>query len=942
IICGIQIKKNNNKHAPNSNNYNPYHNLKESDFNNSNFSNEKQYNNKNNSINNEKYIQPYLINNNAFQNKKDINNTKLTLYNEYNKTNNLGDFRNFNHEHEKTNNRLIEINKSFLQITYISQMNKYVFNAVDTIYGVNDDESVLLFFYKPLYSVKYIQKMLNNLNIGQSIDYNKINKDHDEVLNDVIETKKSCNTEKMELINRLSNIHNSFYNFYNDPSKDDYNLYTLSKTNFVNCLKNGFEKVKNKPNDIISYEEKVYKEKCKNSSKLNNNTQKNYEFCKNVMHLNSFRKQNWEVPQDKEIIPFIDFLINELKQNNNLKTLVTKLEFIKKQFEDIKNKHDKHIKICKKEEAFVNKCTNTTIDNKNCAKYFNEIKKMAEAYSILDYNYTIIENLESIRITYNNSLIYFFKSLGELLINKVDSDGNIIENDDIYNFSLVKPQSTFKSLEDEFLKVFENKWEFYKNNQNLDKSKDIMKNTISLILPHMDKFTNLNKSMIQLKTNGSLEKFNITSQIKRELDKLTYDERKEGFKTSLELAKTWETKKTEILTKLNEENEETVQLEIKIKELFKKYLDEVAEKKYVEDLKLELNKKIKDITEKIEYVKKAVDLKKEIEKNNTYINELSKQSPCQITEYIEKKNTMYNTIKSYFDKIYIGDINQLYNEMSSVVQGNTIDNTENKTELETLKSKIDNVYNKIKNMETEIVKSHIKNIETNNKLSETILDIKKYIYGEITNELNKTLEDFKNKEKGLSNKINNYTKENVQLSVYKSNILEIREHYNDQINIDNTKEGEAKQNYEQFKEHMKTISSNEDEISKTINEVKSMKDAFLSNVDKYVKFDNTYNENVDSEHNKFTELTNKIKTEVLDEELKKYEKRFNDSKSLINETKKSIEEECQNINILKKVDEYIKVCLNTNELITNFRNKQTILKDKLNQNIKTIKETNSI
>ncbi|SBW38214.1 reticulocyte binding protein, putative, partial [Plasmodium berghei] len=410
IICGTQIKKNKNKHAPKSNNYNPYHNLKESDFNNSNFSNEKQYNNKNNSINNEKYIQPYLINNNAFQNKKDINNTKLTLYNEYNKTNNLGDFRNFNHEHEKTNNRLIEINKSFLQITYISQMNKYVFNAVDTIYGVNDDESVLLFFYKPLYSVKYIQKMLNNLNIGQSIDYNKINKDHDEVLNDVIETKKSCNTEKMELINRLSNIHNSFYNFYNDPSKDDYNLYTLSKTNFVNCLKNGFEKVKNKPNDIISYEEKVYKEKCKNSSKLNNNTQKNYEFCKNVMHLNSFRKQNWEVPQDKEIIPFIDFLINELKQNNNLKTLVTKLEFIKKQFEDIKNKHDKHIKICKKEEAFVNKCTNTTIDNKNCAKYFNEIKKMAEAYSILDYNYTIIENLESIRITYNNSLIYFFKS----------------------------------------------------------------------------------------------------------------------------------------------------------------------------------------------------------------------------------------------------------------------------------------------------------------------------------------------------------------------------------------------------------------------------------------------------------------------------------------------------------------------------------------------------
>ncbi|ETB56386.1 hypothetical protein YYC_05815 [Plasmodium yoelii 17X] len=943
IICAIKIEENKNKNAPKLNNYNPYHNLKEIDFDNSNLSNEKQYDNENNSINNEKYVQPHSINNNSLLNKKDINNTKLTLYNEYNKTNNIDNFRNFNHEHKKKKNRLIEINKSFLQITVITQMNKYVFDAIDTIYGVNDDESVLLFFYKPLYSVKYIKKMLDKLNIGNYSDKNKIKNNYDIVLNDTAQTIDSCYTAKIDLINKLSNIHNSLYNFYNDPSKDEYNLYTSSKTNFVNCLKNEFEKIKNKADDVVSYEENVYKKECKNSKIFKNDTQNNSEFCKNLMHLNSARNQNWGVPKDQEIIPFINFLIKELEQNNNLKTLVTKLNFIKDQFIDIKNKHDKHIKICKKEEAYVNTCIQTNINKTNCGKYFNEIKKMAESYSILDYNYTIIENLESINITYKESLVYFFNSLGKLLINKVDSDGNLIEEDEIYYFNLSKPKSTFKSLEDEFLKIFENKWDFYKNKKNLDQFKDTMKNIILLIIKYMDEFKGLNDSMLKLKVNASFEKLKITTQIKNKLDVSTYDERKKGFISSLELAKSWEKTKLETIAKLNKENDETVQLEIKIKELFKKYLDEVAEKKYVEELKVKLKETLKDIAEKIKYVKKTVELKKEVEKDIVYIDELAKQPPYQITEYIEKKNEIYNTIKSDIKQIYEGDIDELYNELYSIVKESSIDNTEDKAKLETLKTKIDNVYSKIQNMKIEVVEPHIKNIETNkNKLSETILDIKKYIYGEIDKELNKTLDEFKNKEKELSNKIDDYTEENDKLSIYKFNILEIRKHYNDQINVDNTKEEDAKQNYGQFEEHMKTISTNEDEISKAINEVKRVKDELLNKVDKYVKFDNIYNENVDSEHDKFTKLIDKIKAEVSDEKLSKHEKSFNDSKSLINETKKSIEDEYQNINTLKKVDDYIKVCERIKESINFFHSKQTTLKEKLNLNINTIKETNSI
>ncbi|SCL84913.1 reticulocyte binding protein, putative, partial [Plasmodium berghei] len=417
----------------------------------------------------------------------------------------------------------------------------------------------------------------------------------------------------------------------------------------------------------------------------------------------------------------------------------------------------------------------------------------------------------------------------------------------------------------------------------------------------------------------------------------------DGVKKSYKSVKDWRKLRLEEKKKLEEENENVIKLETKINDLFEKYMKINAENIYLNTLRLELKEKIKNISDKNEYVKKAVDLKKEIDNNNIYIDELAKTSPYQVTEYVKNKDAIYSTIKSELSKIYVGNIDQLYNELYYVVQENDIDNAKDKTKLEDLKSKINNEYNKIQNMEIGTVESHLTNIEANkNKLSETILEIKKYIYGEISKDLNKTLEDFKNKEQELSNKINDYAKENDQLNAYKSKILEIRNHYNDQINIENTKEEEAKQNYDKSKEYIKTISIKEDETSKAINEVKNLKDEFLSNVDKYINFDNIYNGNVDSEHNKFTDLTNKIKAELSDEKLTIYEKKFNDSKSLINETKKSIEEEYQNINTLKKVDGYIKVCERTNKSITNFRSKQTTLKDKLNQNINTIKETDSI
>ncbi|EUD69707.1 hypothetical protein YYG_05043 [Plasmodium vinckei petteri] len=81
---------------------------------------------------------------------------------------------------------------------------------------------------------------------------------------------------------------------------------------------------------------------------------------------------------------------------------------------------------------------------------------------------------------------------------------------------------------------------------------------------------------------------------------------------------------------------------------------------------------------------------------------------------------------------------------------------------------------------------------------------------------------------------------------------------------------------------------------------------------------------------------------VSNKELNKYKQKIDDSKALIVQTTKCIEEEYQNINVIKKANEYIKVCENTTELIKSFRNKHNELNEILNKNIETIKDTASI
>ncbi|CAD2099583.1 reticulocyte binding protein, putative [Plasmodium vinckei] len=941
IIYGYQLEKNKLNNGKQLNDFNPYNNLKKWSFNKSESSNEKQDNNKHHAFNDENHGEFDSINIKSFENNDNTQNTQFTLYNKPQNKNYLDSLKNFNHDNEETNKKVTIAKNSFIQNFNAPEFDSDLFNVTDIIYGVDNKNENLSFIYVKLRTLEELRDILYNFYSDKDDKLKDVINNHDKIKHELNEIYKMYQPQRDEVINEMTKLHNPLYNFYNDPSMDNYKLYALSHRKLVEQLIPVFRKVESKIDQSIlsmssTYENLSIHEKDKLKGIFEKYAKETKEH--NVKVLDSIKDH--PILNDNKTIPFIQFIINTLDSEKTLQSVKNKLTFLLDQFKDLKERYTWHKLVF----AYTYKFMNDYVANKVSKvydTYFESFKIIATKRSIIIYNNERLSSLEKLYKYLNEVLFHNFKMIGKLLIDNPDPQNNLIFKDDIYEFDTPTLKSKFASLKNEFFEIFKDKWESY-NSKKIEGS-DSINNDMILILKHMNNFKDLIDSMESSQKNGFEEKTNFLDEIQKKLDKTTYEEREEGLKYSLELAKKWKTTKKEIITKLNKESNEIVQLEKQIKDLFKKYSEINNEKQYIKDLKLKLNEKIKGISDKKEYIKKALELEKEIKKNIASIDELAKQSPYEINKYIEKKNTIFNTIKSKFDQIYVGDINQLYNELSSMVEENDIDNIGDKAKLEALKSKIDNECNKIQCTQIQIDASHLNTVENNkNTLLNTILEIKKYTYDEINNEVNKMLNDFKNKETHLLSNINNYFKHNDELSNYKTAISEIRNQYNEKINIDNIQEEETGKIYEKSKECMTTISANENEVLKNINEMKNMKDQFLDKVNKYINFDNTYKENADSEHDQFIKLINKINTEVSNKELSKYEQIFDDSKALITQTNKYIEEEYKNINILKKANEYIKVCENTDELIKNFRNKHNELSGILNKNIETIKDTNSI
>ncbi|CAD2097306.1 reticulocyte binding protein, putative [Plasmodium vinckei] len=941
IICGQLFGENKPKHDKQLNNFNPNNILKKWGFNKSHSPNEEQDNNQHDAFNDENHGEFDSINIESFENKDNTQNTQFPSYNEHKNKNYLGSLKNFNHDNEKANKE-VTIDKSLsIQNFNLPEFDPNFFNVTDIIYGVDVEKENISFIYVKLRTLEELRDILYKFYGGKSKELSGVISDHKQINNELNEIFKKYQSQRDEVINEMTNLHNPLYNFYNNPPMDKYKLYTSSQKKYVNDLISALKEVESKIEKSISSMSSTYENlSINNADELKDIIKK---YTKDTIGHNTkvldFIKDR-PILNDNKTIPFIQFLIDTLNSEQKLQSIQNKLTFLLNQFKDAQGKYAWHQLVCKNILIFLKSYLANKLPHLS-NEYFDNFKTVTSKLSIIIYNNERLSSLEKYYEYLNEVLFNTFKILGKLLIDNPDPQNNLIFKDDIYEFDTSTPKSKFISLKNKFVEIFKDQWESY-NNTKIE-GFDSINNNVTLISNHMGKFKDLIDSMESSQKSGFEEKNKVLEEIHNKLDKANYDERKEGFNSSLELAKKWEAKKIEILAKLNKENDETVQLEEQINVLFKKCSDIIAEKKYIKDLKLKLNEQIKGMSNKKEYIKKVIDLEKEIKENIVYIEELAKQSPYEINKYIEQKDIICNTIKSEFDQIYLGDINKLYDELSFIVKENAIDSTEDKTQLEALKLKINDEYNKIQSMGINIDPSHLNTVgNSKNTLLNTILETKKYIYEEINNELNKMLDEFKNKETNLLSSINDYSKHNDELNVYKANISEIRNQYNEGVNIDNIQEEETRKIHETSKEYMTKISANEDEILKNINEVKSMKDKFLDKVNTYVKFDNNYKENVDSEHNQFITLTNKIDTDVSNNELSKYEQKLNGSKALIDQTNKYIEEEYQNINTIKKANEYIKVCENTTELIKNFRNKHSELSENLNKNIKTIKDTNSI
>ncbi|EAA20682.1 hypothetical protein YYC_02804 [Plasmodium yoelii 17X] len=940
IIYGRKIETEKKNHDAQLNSFYLYHNLEGVNLNDSNSSNEKQYNNKNNAINDQTFIQPHSIT--YFRNQKDTANDKITLYNDYTIKNNFNAFKSFNNDSEKTDRKATIVKNSFIQKSSAPSFDPDIYNEIDIIYGASYTNENLEFFYAKL-------QICYDLRTIDSKGYYSSKRLLDSILNklkqiqkDIIAIKKECEPRRTNVIGEMVKIQDPLYEFYKEPIHSYYNSYEISKKDYVNCILPRFKNLEPILDGILSslkleYDYVGYYSYWDIDAAYKEHATITHKHI--LAFLNDVKKH--PMPNDKETVPHIKSLIQILESEGEQKHLKNKLIFLEKQFEDVIHKSSIYLEKCLSSHLLMEDYLKDSKISPYYYEFLEKIKRISKRREIFFYN---AKKLKYLEIVYNHQkevLNSFVKTLGRLLIEKPDPNNNQIFKDDFDEFYKPIPKSNLKALETRFFEIFKQEWGSYDNKKTLGKNVN-QDNTVRLILMRMKDFKDIIDSM-ELYKRRVTSKNKILSDIDQNLNKKTYKEIENGLKESYTLATNWKRLKHKIKTELEEYNEDSIHLEKEINNLFDKYLEIDDEIVYINTLKLELKEKIKNISDKNEYVKKAIDLKKVVENNNAYIDELAKISPYQVTEYVKNKDKIYSTIKSELSKIYQGDLDALYNELSSIVKENAVDNTEDKAKLEDLKSKIDKEYDKIQNMETETVKLNLSTIENKkNELLSIIVEMKKHIHSELNNELNKIVEDFKSKEKQLSSNINDYSNYKDELNKYKSKISEIKSQYNDQSNIDNIKDEDAKQNYEKSKEYIKTISVKEDEIFKIINEMKFMKDDILNKVNVFVNLENNHKEKINSGHESFAELVNKIKNEISDDQLNDYEKNVNDSKSLINEITKSIEEEYQNINTLKKVNGYLKICKNTTESIEKFRNKQNKLNEILNKNIDVIKNSNLI
>ncbi|SCM00679.1 reticulocyte binding protein, putative, partial [Plasmodium chabaudi adami] len=822
-----------------------------------------------------------------------------------------------------------------------------LYNKIDIIYGTSYANENLETFYVNLGVANELQNLLStNFYYTSKNAIESTRGKLRQLDGNISKTIKDCEHIKKKLINAMLNFQNPLYEFYKNRTHGYYNSYADPQKDYVKCMLPRYKNLLQQVDDIISPMKYEYDNLAYYNQSTVDHFYKKYAIStKNHMGSQLNTLKNYTMINDKETVPHIKSLIKILESEKEHDSLAAKLFFLEKQFEDTINKSNRYAEKCKSSDSIMKEYLIDSKKKHYYDKLFGKITLIAIKRSLFMYNLNNLKSLDKVYKYQKEVLNRFVKTIGKLLIEKPDPNNNQVLKDgldDFDEFDKPIPKSNLTELETKFIEIFKQKWDSYDNKKTLGKNSD-QYSTVTLILRGMREFKGLIASMEVYKRRSVNSKEKIRSQIDENLNKQTYEEIENGLKDSYALVKGWKELKLQIKRLLEEDYERTIELEKEINDLFKKYLEINDEIIRLNTLKLELKEKIKNISDKNEYVKKAIDLKKVVENNNAYIDELAKTSPYQVTEYVNKKDKIYNTINSELSKIYQGDLDALYNELSSIVKENAIDNTEDKTELEDLKSKIYKEYNKIENMKTETVKLNLNTIEDNkNELLSTIVEMKKHIYKELDNELNTIVENFKSKESQLSSNISDYSNYKDELNKYKSKISEIKNQYNDQSNIDNIKDEEAKDSYEKSKEYIKTISNKEDEISKTINEMKRMKNDILNKVNVFVDFENNHKEKINPEHESFAELVNKIKNKFSDGQLSDYEKKINDIKSLINETSKSIEEEYQNMNILKKVNGYLKICKNTTESIENFRNKKNKLNEILNKNIETIKNCNLI
>ncbi|GAB69337.1 reticulocyte binding protein 3 [Plasmodium cynomolgi strain B] len=752
-----------------------------------------------------------------------------------------------------------------------------------------------------------------------------------------------CNNEKINLLNRM--------NILEDPNievnervsiGEKSTTYKLLINEYVNCLKEDNEDVKEKIEDAKKKITKEYEKKYCPNNKCNSNVYfESVHLYLSYVNNNADILYNSNINDAKEFLKSGTSIVNIIEKEIGSNNVINSIKFLQSEISSIINNYNYHIKNIK--NAIYNIREHKKNDNSSdfdkktlVDKSFDLVKNM----SVYKYNNEMFNRMKALYDLKSAKCKELFTFLAEELKHKLNSFSETVTFQVKYN-SIINDWKFILDYAKDIYNKNLTKIKNYEGNEGLEvilvrnKIKEKLA-TLEGLVDKLDNLFNIIKSKYAIVMSAKSLIGELMSEFK------TGEKGDYKFDDLIGLMET-------ISSKINTVNESVDSIhktysniqyvEIQVENLstsldgYMNEIDDLKAKGSTNDyIREEMESKMLFITENINNLKKMLSLEEKANEYIAQIDELIVGTSLDMNEIINKKSDAYNKIKVIIKEIYEGNLKNFLDEMSLNVDKNSdsIYHSSSTDELDGVLNNIKDDYKKMKSIKCENIPDSLESIMNMLKIiSDAKEEILKIQFGDINEKLTNSLEQLKSVYDKLKVSTAEYTAGKGKIEQCKTVILKGEKEFYDKEYDKDDDMLEVKNAYADFLKHKDNFLKDRSKVFEEFHIAKEALKTARIYLLSYVEVPEKYNIMNGEANEKYKELIKEIKNKVIDTKLKNYEADFNQNNKLSDSIIKEVEQSNKNLCNLKILNRSIKDCSMDSNIIEELINKNNSLKEEI-------------